>query len=132
VSYTKRTDVPCGAGETVCQLDTGELVAVRCDVDVQDDKIRFRAAGRVIDESGAPVLDNSGRAIARSFPFPVPTSVATAEGVEAIARQCLMCILGEPGTRPGWNQSFLDSYNVRLALAAASVEPGPVDAGAVL
>ena len=55
MTHSDRDDVPAQPGEHVVQLDTGELVAVRCARQVVGAVVHYHATARVIDEDGAPV-----------------------------------------------------------------------------
>lgn len=115
MAYTKREDVPGAPGETVVELDTGELVAVGCVRELRGDRLAFLVHARH--------LDGPAR---REF---VHTAPADADPDDT-ARQCLLAALGEPNTLL-LSPAVQASYSIRVAIAHAQ-NVGPVDAGAML
>ncbi len=130
MTYEKRNDVPCLAGEQVVELDTGSLVATSCSCERVATGVAFRAKARAIDGEGEPVLDAEGRPVVTELSHVAPVAVVDAETASVISRDCLLAVLGEPVTRP-WADVLLSSVSIRVSLAAAPIS-GPVDAGAVL
>jgi len=130
MSYIKRTDVPAADGEQVVELDTGALVATSCTRERVATGVAFRAKARAIGPDGAEVQDAMGRAVVTELSHVAPVAVVEAETADAIARDCLLAVLGEPVTRP-WADVLLSSVSIRVSLAAAPIS-GPVNAGAVL
>lgn len=128
MTYIKRTDLTALEGETVVELDTGDLVAVKCTVERSDTGVAFMATARAIHEDGEPVLDAVGNPIQTAFPLSVPADRLDAN----LARDCMLAVLGEPITRdPPWSEVTLSRVSIRVSLAAAPMV-GNVDAGAVL
>lgn len=130
MSYIKRDDVPCQAEEQVVQLDTGELVATSCRCERVAMGLSFHALARAIDETGEAVPDAVGRPVRTEFKHVVPVSLVEQESANAIARDCLLAVLGEPVTRP-WADVLLAGVSIRVSLAAAPMT-GPVDVSGVL
>ena len=115
MAYTKREDIPARPGETVVQLDTGELVAVSCTRELRGDRLAFQVRARTIVGSAV-----------REFAHTAPPD----GDPDDTARQCLLAALGEPNTLL-LSPAVEASYSIRVAIAHAQNE-GPVDAGAVL
>lgn len=126
MSYEKRENVPAQAGETVVELDTGDLVAVRCDRRLLGDRIVFHVQARAIDADGGAVLAADGRPVTREFKHGEPVGV----DADATARQCLLAAMGE-ASELALSDRVLASYSIRVALQAAAAV-GPVDADGVL
>lgn len=131
MSYTKRNDVTVPEGELAVELDTGALVAVRCDRKRVDAGVCYEAQARVVQADGAPVLDAQGRPVQTRFKHSVPASIMEAHGDANITRECLLAVLGEPVTLFPWPETVLASVSIRVSLSAAPVA-GAADAGAVL
>jgi hypothetical protein len=141
MSYTKRPDIALPSGETVVELDDGNLVAVQCPVarDPQSNATVFSAAARWIDASGAQRMDDAGHMVATAKTHSANAEQITALGANVIARECLYLVLGEPLTPdpeyPELNLMKFSTANIaqcsiRNAIASASV--AAPDAGEVL
>lgn len=115
MAYTKRDDVPALPGETVVELDTGELVAVSCVRTLEGNRLAIRVRARQIDG-----------AMSREF---VHTTEAGGDADET-ARQCLLAVLGEPNTLM-LAPAVEASYSIRVAIEHAQ-NVGPVDVGGML
>lgn len=115
MAYTKRTDIPAQPGETVVELDTGELVAVSCTRELRGDRLAFHVRARHLDSTAM-----------REFVHTAPPD----GDADDTARQCLLAALGEPNTLL-LSTAVEASYSIRVAIAHAQ-NVGPVDAGAVL
>lgn len=140
MSYAKRNDIPVSPDETVVQLDSGELIAVGCDRKRVDSGVVYHACARAIDAAGSVLADPRGRPLATELKHTVPIEIVDAMGDSAIARECMLAVLGEPLTAAGdgtglnlipWSPMVLASASIRISLAAATVS-GPADAGALL
>lgn len=132
MSYTKRTDIPAGDGETVVELDTGALVAASCTRKRVASGVAYHAMARAIDADGQPVTLPDGRPVATELKHSVSAARMEELGDDAIARECLLAVLGEPVTGLfAWPDVVLSEVSVRISLQAAGVA-GAVDAGAVL
>ncbi|MBO9717534.1 MAG: hypothetical protein J7507_12180 [Pseudoxanthomonas sp.] len=112
----KRDDVPAGAGETVVELDTGELVAVSCTREAAGARVRFHARARVLDTELATEYRHG--------------ALIAGLDADAIGLQCLLAVLGEPVTLP-LAERVLAEVSIRSQISAAALA-GEVDAGAVL
>lgn len=115
MTYTKRDDIPAHPGETVVELDTGDLVAVSCVRELRGDRLAFQVRARHI-----------GGTALREF---VHTATPDCDPDDT-ARQCLLVALGEPNTLL-LSPAVEASYSIRVAIAHAQ-NVGPVDAGAML
>ena len=132
MSYQKRTDIPAGPDETVVELDTGALVAASCTRKRVASGVAYHASARAIDADGQPVTLPDGRPVATELKHSVTAARMEELGDDAIARECLLAVLGEPVTGLfAWPDVVLSSVSLRISLQAAPVA-GPVDAGAVL
>ena len=132
MTYQKRTDIPAGDGETVVELDTGALVAASCTRKRVASGVVYHARARAIDAEGLPILLPDGRAVATELKHSVTAARMEELGDDAIARECLLAVLGEPVTCLfAWPDVVLSEVSVRISLQAAPFA-GPVDAGAVL
>lgn len=132
MSYTKRNDVPVAAGEIAVELDTGDIVAVACIRKRVDAGVCYHATARAIEADGT----------ARLYPNGAPLEIAMKHGVsvervetltdDAIARECLLAVLGEPLQGLfAWSDVNLSAWSIRVSIAAAAVS-GAADAGSVL
>lgn len=132
MTYIKRTDIPAGPDETVVQLDTGALVAASCTRKRVDAGVAYHATARAIDAAGQPILLPDGRPVATAFKHSVSAARMEELGDDAIARECLMVVLGEPVTGLfAWPDVVLTGVSLRISLQAATVS-GPADASALL
>lgn len=132
MTYIKRTDVPAGADETVVQLDTGALAAVSCTRKRVDAGVAYHAIARAISASGLPVLLPDGRPVRTEHKHTVTAGRMEELGDDAIARECLLAVLGEPitGLFP-WPDVVLTGISLRISVQAAAVS-GAADADAIL
>jgi hypothetical protein len=132
MSYTKRSDIPCGVEETVVQLDTGDLVAVSCNSKRVDAGVSYRPRARAIDAQGDPLNWPDGRPIETGFTHNTTVERVEALGQEAVNRECMLAVLGEPVQGLfRWSDILLSGQSIRVSIAAAAVV-GPADPGAVL
>lgn len=132
MTYIKRTEIPAGPDETVVQLDTGALVAASCTRKRVDAGVAYHAIARAIDTAGLPILLPDGRPVLTELKHSVTAARMEELGDDAIARECLLAVLGEPvtGLFP-WPDVVLTGVSIRISLQAAAVA-GPADAGALL
>lgn len=141
MSYTKRTDTPCAAAETVVQLDSGQLVAVQCIASrtTGGDMLVFTASARWVDAQGVTQCDSNGREVSVAFPTTLSPEDVTRLGAGVITKECLMLVLGEPLTPDPdhpevtvirWAAALVAQCSIRNAIASASVTAP--DAGEVL
>ncbi len=128
MSYIKRDNIPVQTGEQAVELDDGTLVAVQCARAVDASRIQFSASARVIDAAGTPVKDSSGTALARTLTH----SDTNATRADAVARDCLLAVLGEPPQTVQWGTQYLLDVSIRQALALATINPGAADAASLL
>lgn len=132
MSYVKRTDITADAGETVVELDTGALVAASCSRKRVASGVAYHARARAIDAEGLPILLPDGRAVATELKHSVTAARMEELGDDAIARECLLAVLGEAVAGLfGWPDVVLTGISLRISLQAADVA-GPADAGALL
>lgn len=132
MSYTKREDVPASVGETVVELDTGDLVAVSCSSKRVDSGMVYFPQARALDADGLARVDADGRPIQTGFKHSVPIERVEALTHDAITRECLLLVLGEP--LQGlflWTDNMITGQSIRISIAASPLV-GVADAGAVL
>ena len=130
MAYDKVDGVPSDSIEQVVRLDTGELVAVSCNLDRVASGVSFHAKARAIKQDGSPVIDSKGDPVETQFIHSAPIAIVESQGSTAIAKDCMMAVLGEATVTP-WADVLLSSASIRVSLAAAPIS-GPVDAGAAL
>lgn len=128
MSYVKKDGVPVDAGQTVVELDTGDLVAVVCTRTLQGGQILFRGQARAISDVGVPLVGADGSAIEREFQHSDPRPAKADE----VARDVLLALLGEKPQLVVWSDQVLLDVSIRQALALAKFNTGAVDASAVL
>lgn len=128
MSYVKKDGVPVDAGQTVVELDTGDLVAVVCTRTLQGGQILFRGRARAISDLGVPLVGADGKAIEREFQHSDPRPAKA----DDIARAVLLALLGEPPQLVVWSEQVLLDVSIRQALALATINTGAVDASSVL
>ena len=131
MAYTKRNDVPVQPGELAVELDSGELVAVKCERKRVDAGVSYHSRARAIGPDGLPALDALGRPIVTEFKHTVGVDKVAELGDDAITREMLLVVLGEPVSLFPWAEVILTGVSIRVSLAAAQVA-GTADAGAVL
>lgn len=132
MSYTKRDDVPAAAGSLVVELNTGELVAVRCERKRVEAGLSYYACAEVVDALGEPVPGPAGTRIRTETTRAVPVDLVETIGDSAISRDILLVVLGEaPQSSLHWADIQLTGASIRVSIAAAP-HAGAADAGAVL
>lgn len=131
MTYTKRTDIPVQSGEIAVELDTGALVAVRCDRKRVDQGLSYHSSARQIDAQGRTLTYPNGSPIRTEFKHACSVERVDELTDSAIVREMLLAVLGEPVSLIPWPESVLTSVSIRVSIAAAAVA-GPADAGAVL
>lgn len=137
MTYLKRADIPVMAGELAVELPGAGFAAVRCDRKRVDSGIAYHPQARAITEEGAQVLDARGQPIVTETKHTAPMDQVERIGDDAIARECMLLVLGEPltpvgdGTLIRWADTTISGCSLRVSIAAAAVA-GPADAGAVL
>lgn len=132
MSYVKRDNIPAAPEETVVELDSGALAAVSCVRKRVDAGVSYHAKARAIHENGEPRTLPDGRPIVTEIKHSVTASRMGELGDDAIARECLLAVLGEPVAGLfGWPDVVLTGISLRISLQAADVA-GPADAGALL
>lgn len=115
MTHIERDDITAATDERVVELDTGELVAVRCTLQVVGAVVHYHATARVIDETGAPVNDAAGRSIARELRH----QARGAASVDAITEACIAAVLGDPQDVVPWGDDLLIDVSIREAIALA-------------
>lgn len=117
--------------EIVVRLDSGELVAVRCEghVEPHTGNPVVAASARLVNEGGNAVLDANGQPIATAFRHTSnPHEVNALGGIDALRRLVMMAVLGEP-TAPlladPIHATVLDHASIRTNIASAG-HAGPV------
>lgn len=130
MTYIRRDDIPNPPGDQVVELDTGHLVAIGCARARDGSSLVLRARACVIDDHGATISDGQGRPISVVHAHTATADALALHGADALARDCLMLVLGEPTELP-FTQEARTAASIRSAIAAAEHE-GEVDAGALL
>lgn len=132
MSYTKQTGIPCAVGETVVEIDSGQLVAVQCPAsrDPYTNMMVFMPAARLIDSAGKTQVDRVGRNVATATTYSAPPDEVTRMTADAVVRECLFLVLGEaltadPAT-PGvtllkFSADNIAQCSIRNAIASANV-----------
>lgn len=128
MSYIKREDLAGEAGEQVVELDDSSLVAVKCARSVEAGLIRYSGKARAISETGETLVGLDGRAVVRELAH----SDRNAARADAVARDCLLALLGEQPEVVAWGSQYLLDVSIRQAIALAAIPPGVVDAGGAL
>ncbi|WP_251473581.1 hypothetical protein [Stenotrophomonas lactitubi] len=128
MSYVKKEGIPVEAGQTVVELDNGDLVAVVCTRSLQGGQILFRGHARAITDMGAALLGADGKPIEREFQHSDPRPAKADE----VARDVLLALLGEQPELVAWSAQVLLDVSIRQALQLANINTGAVDASAVL
>ncbi len=128
MSYNKRTDIPVHAGEQAVELDDGNLVAVSCTQSTTSGRVQYAARARAIDAAGVALTDAAGQPIERQLSH----SDANATRASAVAKDCLLAVMGEPPETVEWGAQYLLDVSIRQAIALAQLPTGAVDAAAAL
>lgn len=128
MTYIKREDLAGEPGEQVVELDDGSLVAVSCAREVQAGLIRYAGRARAISADGVTLVGLDGRAVVRELAH----SDRNAARADAVARDCLLALLGEQPEVVAWGSQYLLDVSVRQAMALATIPPGAVDAAGAL
>ncbi|WP_372382118.1 hypothetical protein ACCQ12_15145 [Xanthomonas sp. NCPPB 1068] len=127
MSYSKRDDVPVRLLEAAIELDAGILVAVMCTRAAAGAVIIFSASARAIHPDGSAQLSALG--------IPIETSLThqgrDAATADAVARDCLLAVLGEPVSVVQWGEDLLRDVSIRNAISINNVT-STVDAAQVL
>jgi len=128
MTYIKREDIAGAPGEQVVQLDDDSLVAVQCTRVVQSGVIQYNGQARAIDELGATLIGPDGLPLVRM----IAHSDRNAARADAVAKDCLLVLLGELPETVQWGSQYLLDVSIRQAIELAQVATGAVDAGGVL
>lgn len=129
MTYTKRDDVPVGDGEIAVELETGDVVALKCDRTVDRGNVLFVGSARAVKDDGSPVLGADGMPVEREYRHTDPRGAAA----DQIAKDVLMALIGEPTSEiVQWSAQMLIDVNIRQALALATIYPGAFDASTIL
>lgn len=132
MTYQKRDNVPCDAGEAVVELDSGDLVAVVCTAcrDHLSNDLVYCAKARWIDGEGVTLADSAGRPVSTSHTYRAMASDVEMFGPAGLPKECLLLVLGEPLTpREGypeitlipWGADVVSQCSIRNAIASAKV-----------
>ncbi|OOW67085.1 hypothetical protein Xmar_07690 [Xanthomonas axonopodis pv. martyniicola] len=128
MSYEKRTDISVEVGEQAVKLSDGPLAAVLYTRTVSEGRIQHYARARVIDGTGATLLAGDGTPLVRELQH----SDIAADRADAVARDCLLAVMGEPVELVAWPPEYLLSKSIRQAAALSSITSGAVDAASAL
>lgn len=138
MAYEKQAGVPCLSGETVVLLkgatdsDPAYLAAVSCTVarNASSNMMDFVPQARWIDDQGVPKADASGRSVGTVKTLSMAPDDVTAMTADAVVRECLLLVLGEPltpdPTTPDltllrFSADNIAQCSIRNAITAASV-----------
>lgn len=91
MSYVMKEGIPVEAGQTVVELDNGDLVVVVCTRSLQGGQILFRGHARAVTDTGAALVGTDGKPIEREFQHSDPRP----EKADEVARDVLLALLGE-------------------------------------
>lgn len=105
MSYTKRIDLEAGPGETVVELDSGDLIAISCQ--------RSLLHGRLMIQINARSIDHPVKV---EFYHTAPLDC----DADHVAKQCILAVLGEPNDLRLSQETAL-SYDIRAQLGAKDV-----------
>lgn len=88
------------AGEVAVTLDTGDIIAVACTTRrmVNAQGVEFNASARAINADGTPRTCGCNQPIATAFPQPCTPQQVSRFGVDALAKEHVLAVLGEPPT----------------------------------
>jgi hypothetical protein len=101
MSYEKKLDQEgLRDGEVCVMLDTGALVAVSCFVKRQINTHNpvYCATARALDNTGEPLRDAHGYVVETSIRHSACDQEVQETGDEALRRECMLLVLGEPAT----------------------------------
>lgn len=142
MSYTKPDQTPFAANlaadEFVVTLDTGENIAVRCSVVVENNTgyAMLTPQARQVDATGLTISDANGHPIVSEWGCNAsPADITLAGSMGAMQKLAIMGVLGEP-TAPLWadpiHTTMLTNASIRTNIASAA-HAGPVaNLGALL
>ncbi|MDP8994029.1 MAG: hypothetical protein M3N07_03450 [Pseudomonadota bacterium] len=134
-------------GEVAVRLDSGHYVAASVSWRVLDNGggVAFEACARWIHGDGATRLDRHGQHVKRSLTYNVPAPRVAELGLQAIAREMLHAVLGEPPTMRAlgdgsgetlplipWSDESRLNANIRQAIALTAETAPRMDAAALL
>jgi hypothetical protein len=142
MAYTKPDQTPFSANlkdhEWVVTLDTGQNVAVCCEMSVEPNSGNpvVSACARVVNVDGTTAVDGIGKTMESTFPHTSTVQeVGEVGGVTALQKIALMAVLGE-STAPLFTDPIhsteLLNWSIRTNIASAA-HAGPVaDLGSLL
>lgn len=106
--------------ETMIALDDGIKVAVSV-VSVWEPNnagVVFTGKARCLCNDGEPETCPHGQEICTSFTYNVSASLVEQRGIDNIAKDVAMALIGEPVETP-WGQELLNNVNIRKAAKVA-------------
>lgn len=140
-------------GETVVQLDTGELIALSVARKRRPNGggMDFRGWARVIEEDGSTKLDPAGQEMELEFPHGADAGTMQSIGDDAeavISREIMLMMIGAPATMRdvpveegqdperapivGWAEDVRLNTSIRYAIDMAAKTTAEVDVAALL
>lgn len=134
MSYKKVIIDTLGKTQTAVQLDSGEFVALSCEI-LRDggNSLALHAMATVITAGGDPVLDKDKVPWTAEMRHACDQYSVDTYGVPALIRECFLLLLGEPLTprrdHPeqkiiDWSPEIVSSVSIRRTLdVAAAVAP---------
>ena len=131
MSYTKREDIPVRTGEQAVELDTGDLVAACCVRNRSGTSLALHARARAVDVDGATIVDSRGDTVDSEHIHTATAESLAEHGADALARDCLLLVLGEPTEVLAPSPAVVTSASIRSAIEATRNE-GEVAPGELL
>lgn len=116
MSYEKIDGIPVMSNEISVILDSEDIIAVGISRSVSGSRMVFRGMARAINLDGSERLGHNGLPIRSEISYSDPrTSLA-----DAIARDCILALLGEPPELIKWSEQWLLDVSIRQAISVAS------------
>lgn len=117
MSYEKIDGVPVMSNEFAALLDSGDIVAVGLSRSVKGSRMIFDGMARAITIDGDERFNRAG--------LPIQTKISyndtRAPMAEAIAKDCILALLGEPPEVIQWSEQFLLDVSIRQAIAVSQI-----------
>lgn len=123
MGYEKIDGVPVMTNEFAVLLDSGDIVAVGISRSVSGSRMVFRGMARAINSDGSERFGHNNVPIRSEISYSDPrTSQA-----DAIARDCILALLGETPELIKWSEQFLLDVSIRQAISVSSLVENTFD-----